>query len=112
MERRVWETEMTLRDLVQALEDSARAYNSVAEDIKIVPNTAKYAKGRNLAIKVDIRAKKRDEMLKSDIRGDILPVLQVLYCTRNTIKYYVILCAFHSILFYIQVFYRFKNNAL
>ena len=62
----------------QALEDSARAYNSVAEDLKVVPCTAKYARGRNLSMNVDVKAKKRDGLLKTDVRKDILPALQEL----------------------------------
>lgn len=78
LQRRVWEAEMALRDRVQALEDAARAYNGVAEDLKLVPQTARHAKGRNLALEVDVRAKKRDGLLRTDVRGDILPALQEL----------------------------------
>ena len=78
LQRRVWEAEMALRDRVQALEDSSRAYNGVAEDLKLIPHTARFAKGRNLSLEVDVRAKKRDGLLRTDIRGDILPALQEL----------------------------------
>ena len=78
LQRRVWESEMALRDQVQALEDSSRAYNCAAEDLKLVPHTARHAKGCNLALEVDVRAKKRDGLLKTDVRGDILPTLQQL----------------------------------
>lgn len=78
LQRRVWESEMALRDRVQALEDSSRAYNGVAEDLKVVPSTARYAKGRNLMLEVDVRAKKRDGLLCTDVRRDILPALQEL----------------------------------
>jgi kinetochore protein NDC80 len=75
LQRRVWESEMALRDRVQALEDSSRAYNGVAEDLKLVPSTARNAKGRNLALEVDVRARKRDGLLRTDVRKDILPAL-------------------------------------
>jgi kinetochore protein NDC80 len=75
LQRRVWESEMALRDRVQALEDSSRAYNGVAEDLKLVPSTARNARGRNLALEVDVRARKRDGLLKTDVRKDILPAL-------------------------------------
>ena len=78
LQRRVWESEMALRDRVQALEDSSKAYNGMAEDLKLVPHTARQAKGRNLSLEVDVRAKKRDGLLRTDVRGDILPVLQEL----------------------------------
>ena len=60
------------------MEDSARAYNAVAEDLKVAPYTAKYARGRNLSMNVDVKAKKRDGLLKTDVRRDILPALQEL----------------------------------
>jgi len=69
---------MNLRDRVQALEDAARAYTAVAEDLKLVPTTARYARGRYLSVDVDVRAKKRDGLLKTDIRKDILPAMQEL----------------------------------
>lgn len=75
LQRRVWESEMALRDRVQALEDSSRAYNGVAEDLKLVPSTARNARGRDLALEVDVRARKRDGLLKTDVRKDILPSL-------------------------------------
>jgi kinetochore protein NDC80 len=78
LQRRVWESEMALRDRVQALEDSSRAYNGVAEDLKLVPHTARNAKGRVLHLEVDVKAKKRDGLLKTDVRADILPALQEL----------------------------------
>lgn len=78
LQRRVWESEMALRDRVQALEDSSRAYNGVAEDLKLVPSTARNARGRNLALEVDVRARKRDGLLRTDVRKDILPALQEL----------------------------------
>lgn len=66
---------MALRDRVQALEDTSRAYNGVAEDLKLIPHTARHAKGRNLALEVDVRTKKRDGLLRTDVRTDILPAL-------------------------------------
>ena len=44
----------------------------------MVPYTAKHARGRNLSMDVDVRAKKRDGILKTDVRRDILPALQEL----------------------------------
>ena len=44
----------------------------------MVPCTAKYARSRNLSMNVDVKAKKRDGLLKSDVRKDILPALQEL----------------------------------
>jgi kinetochore protein NDC80 len=77
-QRKVWELEMALRDRVQALDDCARQYNSIAEDLKLVPSTARNARGKHLAIEVDVRAKKRDDLLRTDVHKDILPTLQAL----------------------------------
>ena len=78
LQKKIWELEMTLRDKVQALEDSVKAYHSVAEDLKLMPQTARNARGMDLAIQIDIRAKKRDGLLKTDVRKKIVPVLQDL----------------------------------
>ena len=50
----------------------------MAEDLKVVPCTAKYARSRNLSLNVDVKAKKRDGLLKTDVRKDILPALHEL----------------------------------
>lgn len=76
LQRRVWDMEMGLRDGVQALEDSARSYNSAAEDLKLVPQSARNSRGKNLSIDVDKRAKKREDLLRTNIREDVFPVLQ------------------------------------
>ena len=75
LQRKVWEGETALRDRVQALEDSSRAYNTTAEDLKMIPHTARNARGRHLAVEVDARAKKRTGLLKTDVTL-IVPVLQ------------------------------------
>ena len=77
VQRKVWETETALRDRVAALEDSARAYNSIAEDLKLVPHTAKNAHGKHYAVVVDINGagKKGSNIVKTDVRRDIQPSL-------------------------------------
>jgi predicted nucleic acid-binding Zn-ribbon protein len=54
-QKRVWEAEDKLRERVQALEDSGRNYYAVAEDLKLVPKTARNAHNRDLTIEIDIR---------------------------------------------------------
>jgi kinetochore protein NDC80 len=76
LQRKVWETETELRDKVNALEDSARAYNAIADDLKLIPSTAKNAHGKQLAIEIDIKTKKKSSILKSDVRNEILPVFK------------------------------------
>lgn len=73
--RKQAEAEMALRDGVQALEDTARAYNSIAEDLKLVPHTAKNAHGKHYALVVDVHAKKGSKLVKTDVRRDIQPAL-------------------------------------
>lgn len=76
LQLRIWELEMALRDKVKALEDAVRMYHTVAEQLKLIPHTAKNApEGQDLSIEIDIRAKKREGLLRTDIRGGILPVL-------------------------------------
>jgi kinetochore protein NDC80 len=77
-QRKVWELEMQLRDRVQGLDDTGKQYNSVAEDLKLVPSTARNARGKHLAIEVDTRAKRREDLLRTDVHKDILPTLQGL----------------------------------
>eukprot|EP01034_Spumella_vulgaris_P026109 gene26109-32640_t len=83
LQKRIWELEMALRDKVAGLEESVRAYHSVAEDLKLVPQSARNARGENLSIDVDVRAKKRELFLKTEVRVAILPVLQDLRTELN-----------------------------
>jgi kinetochore protein NDC80 len=78
LQRRCCELEMALRDKVQYLEDAVRAYHTVAGDLQLVPATARNARGENLGIELDIGAKKREGLIKTDIRRGVLPVLQEL----------------------------------
>ena len=47
---KAWELETELRDKVQVLDDSARRYNQIAEDLKLLPHTARNARGRNFGV--------------------------------------------------------------
>lgn len=77
LQRKVWETETLLRDKVQGLEDSARTYNAIAEDLKLVPATAKNAHGHNLSIEVDVKTKKKtSSILKSDVKKELVPCIK------------------------------------
>jgi kinetochore protein NDC80 len=83
LQRKVWEQEMNLRDKLQSLDDSARAFNSLGEELKLIPETATNARGKRLMIEVDMKAKKRELLLKTNIRTDILPALQDLKSDLN-----------------------------
>lgn len=78
MQRKIWELELTLRDKVQHLEDTVRSYHGIAEDLKMIPQSARNARGENLIIEVDIRAKRREQLLKTPVKAHIVPILQDL----------------------------------
>ena len=74
--RKTWEAEMQLREKIIALDASTNAYNTLAEELRLVPHTAKYARGKNMAIEIDVRAKKRTGVIKTSVTGDVLPALK------------------------------------
>lgn len=75
-QRRVYDTEQELREKVQELEAQSVRYNHVAESMLLVPETARNSNGRKLALEVDIRARRKDGLLLTDVQRDIVPVLQ------------------------------------
>lgn len=76
MQRKTWELEVKLRDKVEELENAVRAYHEAAEELKLVPFNARNAHGQDLSIVIDIRAKRKDGLVKTDIQGSICPVLE------------------------------------
>jgi kinetochore protein NDC80 len=68
IQKRAWDGETKLRDKHQELIDLAHAYNTVAEELKLIPMTAKNAKGRKFKIEVNINAEKIENILKTDIQ--------------------------------------------
>ena len=74
-QEKVREYENNLRLAVEKLNDTARSYNMIAEDLKLIPITARNSKNRQFEIIVDIKTKKRENLLQTDIRSDILPLL-------------------------------------
>lgn len=76
LQRKIWELEMNLRDKVQGLEDTVKAYHSIAEDLKMIPQDARNARGENLMIEIDIRAKRKEGLLKTQVKAHVIPVLQ------------------------------------
>lgn len=76
MQRKIKELEGDLRSRVQSLEEAVKVYHSYAESLKLVPASARNARGEDLAIEVDIRAKKREGLLKTEVRNHVLPILQ------------------------------------
>jgi kinetochore protein NDC80 len=78
LQRKVWEIELALRDKMQSLEDTVRSYHGIAEDLKMIPQSARNARGEDLRIEVDFRAKKLEGLLKTPVKAHIVPVLQEL----------------------------------
>lgn len=78
LEHKVHEAEKLLRSKVLDLEEVMRTYRSLGEDLQLLPDTARNAQGKNLDLDIDTRAKKRADLVRCDIRGDILPVLKSL----------------------------------
>jgi kinetochore protein NDC80 len=78
LQKRIWELEMALREKVGAVEVDVQKYHSIAGDLKLVPQSARNARGENLSIDIDLQAKKREQFLKTEVRVTILPVLQDL----------------------------------
>jgi len=76
LQKRIWELEMTLRDKVQLLEDTVRAYHTIGEDLKMVPASARNARGEDLSIEIDTRAKRREGLLKTAVKIQVVPKLQ------------------------------------
>ena len=72
IQRKAWESETKLRDGVVEVEDAVRAYNSIAEDLKLVPATARNAKGRLFALEVNSQARAFTDYLVTDIDGVLL----------------------------------------
>ena len=76
MQRKIKELEGDLRSRVQALEEAVKVYHTYAEGLKLVPASARNARGEDLSIELDIRAKKREGLLKTEVRNHVLPILQ------------------------------------
>lgn len=73
---KVWELDTVIRDKFHALEHTYKRYNSLAESLKLIPSTARNARGRNLSVVIDLNPKKPNGLLKTNIRGDIVPILR------------------------------------
>ena len=97
LQKKVWDAELVLRDRVQSMEEAVRLFNSMAEDLdyaaeatqdvsvqSTTKSPSKLSKRQlkkaisNVRINIDIRAKKRSELMQSDIRKDVIPPLHQL----------------------------------
>jgi kinetochore protein NDC80 len=76
VQRQIKELEVSLRTRVGALEEAVKMYHTYAEGLKLVPVSARNARGLDLSIEVDIRARKKEGLLKTEVRNHVLPALQ------------------------------------
>lgn len=74
--RQIKEIEATLRVRIQAIEQAVKAYHAQAESLKLVPASARNARGLDLSIIIDTRASKKAGVLKTEVRNQIIPALQ------------------------------------
>jgi len=81
--RTIKDLEGTLRNKVANLEESARLYQSHGEDLKLLPPSARNARGHDLSIEIDIRAKKREGLMKTDVQRSIIPILKQMKAELN-----------------------------
>jgi kinetochore protein NDC80 len=75
-QRQIKELEATLRARLGTLEQAVKSYHAQAESLKLVPATARNARGLDLSIVVDTHSNKRSGVLKTEVRNHILPALQ------------------------------------
>jgi kinetochore protein NDC80 len=99
LQKKVWDAELVLRDRVQSMEEAVRLFNSMADDLDYAMDAAQMAASgtpnqtkspsklskrqlskaiANVKINIDIRAKKRSELIQTDIRKDVIPPLHQL----------------------------------
>lgn len=103
LQKKVWDAELVLRDRVQNMEEAVRLFNSMSDDldyavnatadIAVNPSSASKSPSKspmkmskrqlakaisNAKINIDIRAKKRSELMQTDIRRDVMPPLHQL----------------------------------
>ena len=81
------ELETNLRNNVLILEENVKKYHILAENLKLIPLNARNSRGLDLTIEIDIRAKKRDGLLKTEINNHIIPTLYQMKAELNETTY-------------------------
>lgn len=71
MDKELWDTELAVKNVTDELEDSVRVYSKKAEELKIVPSSAKMADGVDFSLKFNRLAPTVDTMLDKDLKRDI-----------------------------------------
>eukprot|EP01039_Chlorochromonas_danica_P011401 gene11401-12741_t len=75
LNQEIYRLELSLRDRLSYLESSVRSYHAIAEDLKLVPLGNKNARGEDYSISLDIKAKRRDQLLLTDVKNHLLVLL-------------------------------------
>jgi SMC interacting uncharacterized protein involved in chromosome segregation len=67
IQRKAYEYEIKLRDIVNATEEANHVYNAMAKDLKLVPATERNARGRNFLLETSVRASSFQDFVKTDV---------------------------------------------
>jgi len=71
MDKELWETELAVKNALDEVEDGVRTYTKKAEELKIIPSSAKMADGVDFSLKFNRLAANVDDMLDKDLKRDI-----------------------------------------
>ena len=67
VKNKAWLCENKLRDAVQGVEYASSVYNSMAQDLQVVPATARNARGRDFSLVIDTNASSHDKFVVTDM---------------------------------------------
>eukprot|EP01031_Cornospumella_fuschlensis_P033670 gene33670-40733_t len=73
----ILKSELQLKDTLHYLEQSVLRYHAVCEELKLVPLSNKNARGQDYCIIIDTKAKRRDSLLRTDVKGHTLLLLNM-----------------------------------
>lgn len=74
----IWEAEGDIHRRIEELERSVHGYNSRAAVLQLIPATAKYARGRELEVRINQNAANVADMTNVDLRGVVKPAIDAL----------------------------------
>ncbi|CAD7698416.1 unnamed protein product [Ostreobium quekettii] len=84
MEKEAYELEMKVEEALDCLQSRVHEYNVAAQHLKLIPQTAKRAAGREFEINIDRSAQSPGELCPIDLKGMVIPALQELRETYTT----------------------------
>lgn len=68
IDKELWDTQVAVKEATDELEDTVKAYQKKAEQLKIVPASAKLAEGRDMSLKFNRLASNVDDMVDKDLK--------------------------------------------